>query len=321
MVSNDDEANYNNSLSDWLAKFSDNVSIASLSIPGTHNSAAFYHSFPCVKCQGASILHQLNNGVRFLDFRVSKPYLNKLSVSCLSSSSSSSFSGGLQLCHGAFPISISRQVKLHNILNDVYSYLDDHPRETVIVSLKNEGPFSWVRDEFSQILWHHYIEPCRHRWFLDPCVPTLGQVRGKIILLRRFTCSPNLDGTFGFPATAWTYNTTGSDYQAGIPLSIQDFCELSSSAMIKAKTEYVESHILRSTQSLQNHSTLFMNFTSASNFWNLNCWPRKVATAMNAGIKNALLNHKGSCGVLVLDFAEDDDWSIVKLIINRNSFI
>ena len=44
----------------WMSQLSDRVSLASLNIPGTHNSAALQEPFPkTAKCQTLSITEQL----------------------------------------------------------------------------------------------------------------------------------------------------------------------------------------------------------------------------------------------------------------------
>ena len=54
----------------WMVKLPDSISLASLNIPGTHNSGALHEPFPrTAKCQQLSIIDQLKIGVRFLDIR------------------------------------------------------------------------------------------------------------------------------------------------------------------------------------------------------------------------------------------------------------
>lgn len=64
--------NYNS----WMKGIGDDTYLSKLSIPGTHNSAA-YHKLapPSVQCQGENISEQLRHGVRFLDIRLSTNFL------------------------------------------------------------------------------------------------------------------------------------------------------------------------------------------------------------------------------------------------------
>ncbi|MFM5081519.1 hypothetical protein ACEUBN_09275 [Aeromonas veronii] len=53
----------------WMKRLSDHERIDSISIPGTHDSAALYGG-DIVETQSASITEQLNAGIRFLDIRL-----------------------------------------------------------------------------------------------------------------------------------------------------------------------------------------------------------------------------------------------------------
>ncbi|KAK9240854.1 PLC-like phosphodiesterase [Lipomyces kononenkoae] len=293
-------------LAEWMSGLDDPVAISALSIPGTHNSAAHHISFPSVRCQRASIKRQLDNGIRFLDIRVSKPY----SSFCIPTGND------LRVVHGAFPVALTHRVRLSRVLTVVFEFLAAHPRETIIISLKNEGPFSWATNELSTILWDGYIGPAKHKWFLEPRMPKLGEARGRAILFRRFGCAHDKRHTFGFPATAWRYNTTGDDTVNGQLLAIQDFCELPSPTAIREKTVYIQSHMIRAAE--MSSTTLFVNFTTGANFWHPYCWPKDVARAIRSGINDALTKTKGRCGILIMDFPDNDNWVIVQTIIARN---
>jgi 1-phosphatidylinositol phosphodiesterase len=72
------------------------------------------------------------------------------------------------------------------------------------MSIKEETqPESGAANEpFENILNDNYLQPNINSWYLGETVPTLGQVRGKIVLLRRFGAA-NLKG---IDATAWPDN-------------------------------------------------------------------------------------------------------------------
>lgn len=70
------------------------------------------------------------------------------------------------------------------VLRDLVDFLTSHPTESVIMSVKDE-----VRtDGFSRLVW---LDMAKYQdmWFLENRVPTLGEVRGKAILLTRFWAS------------------------------------------------------------------------------------------------------------------------------------
>ncbi|KAK3953174.1 PLC-like phosphodiesterase [Pseudoneurospora amorphoporcata] len=60
-------------LNRWMAELDPSYPLSALSIPGTHNSPTCYVALPSVRCQAVSVREQLDNGVRFLDVRVSCP--------------------------------------------------------------------------------------------------------------------------------------------------------------------------------------------------------------------------------------------------------
>lgn len=71
-----------------------------------------------------------------------------------------------------------------SVLVDLVAFLDAHPTETVVMSVKDE-----VRNEdFSRLVWLDMAQ-YEGRWFLENRVPSLGEVRGKAILLTRFWAS------------------------------------------------------------------------------------------------------------------------------------
>lgn len=262
---------------------------------------------PSVRCQNATVKQQLENGVRFLDIRLSKPYLNY----CITGSRHS-----LVVVHDAFPVCIYSSISFSRVLRTVYDFLDAHPQETVIMSLKHEGPFARSRYELSDSLWGAYIRGHESKWFLESRMPLLGEARGKIILFRRFDCPDHRQFHFGFPATSWRYNTTGEDVVDGTVLAVQDYCEVLTPAGYKDKTQYVQQHITRAGS--MDNNTLFLNFTTAANFWHPGCWPKQIAAGVLSAVGQALISSKGRCGIMAMDFPDVDNWSIVKLILDRN---
>ena len=70
------------------------------------------------------------------------------------------------------------------VLAELTGFLKAHPTETVILSVKDE-----VRNEdFSRLVW---LDMTKYEdlWFLENRVPSLGEVRGKAVLLTRFWAS------------------------------------------------------------------------------------------------------------------------------------
>lgn len=293
--------------SDWMKDIGDDTSLARLSVPGTHNLAACHMALPLVQCQGESVTDQLKHGVRFLDIRVAKPFLD----------TEGDKQYNLQVIHGKFPVKIPFLEKLSLVLDEVYDFLQDHSGETVVVLLKQEGPDNWDNDndEFPNCIWDRYVNPRKDKWYLGTTIPSLRDARGKVVLFRRFGVkNEQRNNEFGINA-GWLYNTQDDD--RGI-VRVQDFCELNLLEDIVTKAGYVKN--LLDAAKLYNSSNsdpkLFLNFCSGANFFNTDCWPEKVAVAMEK--QNIQDTFGKGCGIVVLDYCERDNYRMVKELVDKN---
>lgn len=180
---------------DWMARLPDDAPLGGLTIPGTHDAGTQYVQLGFFsRCQDRSVGQQLEDGFRYLDIR--------LAVS----------GDGLGLNHGfcecrtgAAPW--SGQLMLENVLEDCYAFLSAHPSETVIFAVKQEyGDESAA--EFQRVL-DRYIQEDVERWYLGSELPTLGEARGRLILLRRYDDEAGLGEDAGI-ALIWP-NQNGYD--------------------------------------------------------------------------------------------------------------
>ncbi|GAW05112.1 phosphatidylinositol diacylglycerol-lyase [Lentinula edodes] len=176
----------------WMSTLDDTKSIAQYTIPGTHDSAAgtisaqIGNPFGGARTQTLDIFHQLSNGIRFIDTRLDI------------------FLGTLQCFHGILPLGITFSA----VLSQIYKFLQLHPSETVIISVKREGSAT------DSDLWAEVaaaIEPGSEFWWNYSTqsggpgytgLPTLRDSRGKIILLRR----SEYGFPFGIPVPSWPNN-------------------------------------------------------------------------------------------------------------------
>lgn len=317
----------------WMRELSDGTPLSGLSIPGTHNSPTHHRALPSVRCQAVSPKEQLDNGVRFFDIRVQPEHPDNPSKD------------GLILVHGVFPVSLTGSKHLRGLINDVHDFLKRNPSETVIVSLKREGTGNSTDEQLSMILHDHYANEDPNWWYTEPRIPKLGEVRGKLVLLRRFCIDDRLktehNGTgWGLEAENWAYNTPDDTH--GL-VRVQDFCEVLETENIEIKTKYAMEHLARAAECvapLPGITTdavnpvppgpLYLNFLSASNFWKVGCWPEKIAAKLNPAIVEHLCTKHhcdaghgdGSTGVVVCDWVgEDGDWDLVRCIVGMNSYL
>jgi len=193
------------SLTNWMGSASSTVLLSQLSIPGTHDSGALYEPVSgTAKCQNLTIAQQLNAGVRFLDVRCRH------------------IDNGFAIHHGA----IYQNLNFADVRNACLAFLNANPTECIIMSIKEEHTPSNNTRTFEQTL-DTYLRENPDKWYLGESVPALSQVRGKIVLLRRFsaTATPK-----GINATAWLDNTTFDINTTAATLRVQDQYKVSDNA-------------------------------------------------------------------------------------------
>ena len=170
---------------DWMASLPDDARLNELAIPGTHNSAAAFVQMAYFnKCQSKSILKQLEAGFRYLDIRLAVD------------------GDGMKLMHGftncrtgAMPWASNLSLDL--VLEDCYAFLDAHPTETVLFVVKQEHGDESVA-QFQQVL-NGYIQKSPEHWLLTDTIPSLGEARGRLVLLRRYEDEAGLGAEAGIP--------------------------------------------------------------------------------------------------------------------------
>lgn len=323
-------------LSSWMGKLKDETSLSALSIPGTHNSPTCHRALPSVRCQATSPPEQLDNGVRFFDIRVQPEDPKDLSKD------------PLVLVHSVFPISLTGPKYFRDLVNEVFAFLDRNPSETVIMSLKREGPGEANDAQLSRILRDHYAGDVNH-WFTEPRIPTLGEARHKIVLVRRFGLEDGLRNEWGgagwcISAENWADNTPYAFSPSG-DVCVQDFYEVTQSENIEKKIQYSEDQLARAAQceyilhdpNVAASSSLpkqpfYINFLTASSFWKVDCWPENVAEKLNPAIVEYLCtkHHEtdgenspagdGGTGIVVCDWVGyKGNWDLVRCIVGMNT--
>lgn len=328
----------NSSYERWMSYLPEEINISTLSLPGTHNSGAFFKlSPPSVRCQGESIQEQLTHGIRFLDIRLSKDYMSR-----------GENVNDLMIVHGKFPVRLSGSFKFKQVLKEVYKFLDKNPTETILISVKFENTMlNWNEnsDEFSKVLFEKFIGHNRNRWYLSDKIPTLKYCRGKVVLLRRFPVLENGKyKRFGIPSI-WNYENPIYDDSN---VCVQDYFEIKDASDINKKVNLIKDMIFKardyhssdesskgsvsssSDDSFNNSDNLnymvynnqqpklFINFCTGANYFHKSFWPSNVDKAIRSF--NIDDHYSKNCGIVVLDFADRDEWKLVKKLINVNIF-
>ncbi|MCI1245164.1 MAG: phosphatidylinositol-specific phospholipase C [Bacilli bacterium] len=218
---------------DWMAALPSDRPLSSLSLPGTHDSGATHSLFDSAgKCQDASIREQLDYGARFLDIRLK------------------GVDDSLSLYHGP----IDQRLSFASVLSSCYAFLNAHSSETIVMSVKEEQRPSKCTRGFETLLSEAIAEGKADRWYTENAIPTLGEVRGRIVLLSRYA-----NPTMGFDCggDSWRDNAT-FEMDNGVPFHIQDRYKVSDNA-----TKWSEAAACLSyADSLSGVSTFVINFMS-----------------------------------------------------------
>ena len=269
VISWKDPIRENQELRDWMGRFSDEIKLNELSIPGSHDSGARYGLLDAVgKCQDLTIESQLNIGIRFLDIRL------KLDGD-----------GSFHIIHGP----VNERLSFTKVLDTCNTFLSGHPTETILFSIKNEGvdeerlrndPTYFDADLKSTL-------EKEERFLLDRDLPeSLGECRGKMILLSRYkNSSIGVDCYNGW----WDNNT--STLSNGI--HVQDHYEVET---IEDKKKDIQNALNYESTSLN------LNFTSG---YIKDSFPPyysySIAKEINPWIINTIKEAK-NLGVLIADF-------------------
>lgn len=225
----------------WMGALADNINLAQLSIPGTHESGARYEPISgTAKCQNLAIGDQLNTGVRFLDIRCRN------------------INDSFAIHHG----SIYQNLNFTDVLKACKSFFAANPKECIIMSIKEEYTASGNTLSFEQVFLQNYYTPNAGLFYIGTSIPNLGDVRGKIVLLRRFNAYDASTGAadgnlYGIDATNWADNAAFTISTGTANLNIQDYYKVGNDSH---KWSAVTAQFSAATSGAS--STLYIDFTS-----------------------------------------------------------
>ncbi len=176
----------------WMSHVDDTKYLDELSIPGTHDSGTCSVDNDTepqtsqVKCQQDYIPTQLLEGIRYFDIRLGK-------------------GDDPGIDHGGFYLFKKDGNFLHlsHVIGYFKTFLKENPTETLIMLVSrgnDEATDEGITTAFAKVL-----DENPELFYTSSRVPTLGKVRGKIVLLRRFRLAGNsVSGhTWGLDLTQW----------------------------------------------------------------------------------------------------------------------
>ncbi|HVK21743.1 MAG TPA: phosphatidylinositol-specific phospholipase C [Actinokineospora sp.] len=163
---------------DWMAALPDAISLARLSIPGSHGSAT-RSGGPAVANQDLTIADQLTAGVRFLDTRCRL------------------IENVFAMHHGAY----YQGLMFGDVLNQCAAFLQTHPRETILMRVKQE--YSTASDSAFGAVFANYQRQYPTLFHIGADVPSLGTARGKVVVIA---------DNGGVPGIRWNSLDIADDY-------------------------------------------------------------------------------------------------------------
>ena len=174
---------------DWMAALDDDLPLGEVVLPGTHDSATKYVQLAFFsKCQAKDVGAQLEAGYRYLDIRLG-----------------GDIEGRFLLMHGFTNCKTSaapwaEKLFLKDVLEQCYTFLDAHPTETIVFAVKDEAGDA---DGLFENALHAYIETHEGRgsdhWLLTDHIPTVGEARGRLVLMRRYEDAAGYGAESGIP--------------------------------------------------------------------------------------------------------------------------
>ncbi|MFD7626900.1 phosphatidylinositol-specific phospholipase C [Streptomyces sp. NPDC059851] len=251
---------------DWMSGLGDPTALQRMTIPGSHDSGARQGGL-YVACQNTSIAEQLDSGIRFLDVRCRVT------------------GGSFAIHHGSF----YQGLMFGDVLVACRDFLAAHPRETVLMRVRQE--YSTESDAVFRAVFDDYLD---HRGWrplfrIADTLPTLGQARGRVVLLA---------DNGGLP---------GLRYGDGSVFDVQDDWN----AEPFTKRGRIENHFRKA---VEQPGKLFVNYTSTSAYlpprWNSD----RLNPQVHAFVDGGELAGRTGLGIVPMDFPNTRSGLVASLI-------
>lgn len=276
---------------EWMKNVPNNTPLSQLSIPGTHDSGALHEGWPgTAKCQTLKIEQQLQIGVRFLDIRCRH------------------FNNDFSIHHGP----VYQHQNFSDVLKTCVQFLKENPSEVIVMSVKPEHTSRNNNQLFYQRFNQYVNEEANGIFYLEDRIPLVSEVRGKIVLVRRFG-APN---ELGIQArNGWRDNTTFTIQNINNNVVVQDAYKVEN---FQNKWNLFL-NTLNQARNNSNINNLYLNFLSGYKpiFFIPNI--TSVSNFMNPSLKEHLRrsSKNKSNGIVIVDFV---DTELAKLIYSSQIF-
>jgi 1-phosphatidylinositol phosphodiesterase len=262
----------------WMRHVDGSKLLSELTIPGTHDTAGRFGELDQLKTQKRDIPTQLTSGIRFLDIRCRQ------------------INDTFQIHHDY----VDEHINFDDVLNLCFKFLKARTKETIIMSVKPEDTPSGNKLSFEKV-FDGYV--AKHggaaKWYFKNTIPTLDEVRGKIVLFRRFA-TDNADTVKGLNALDFRDDDTFT-IKNTITFEIQDNWVVETVLDRAGKWKKVRDFLEKARQKTEK-TTLYVNFTSGGS---AGSYPNNVAEYVNPRVMDYFRQHtQGHFGIIPMDFEE-----------------
>lgn len=282
----------------WMAHIEDTNRICKLSIPSTHDSGALSGG-EFLQTQDLTITEQLEKGIRGFDIRLKATQDSLL---------------------GVYHATQFQHITWENDVFPVFiSFLNSHPSEMLIVSLKCEGG---NRMAYNSLLSKSLTNPIFKNKIIQDFSPdlTLQKCRGKILFIHRDKVMENYPGAL---CLNWDDNTTcnvtlrGSNQQEATA-SVEDEYQYSSVSEASYKSMTTLRNIQKSSEEPFESNKWFISFASATAL--PKDGPKAFADIINPVIAGFLTENLKNQGIVMIDFSGSQSGEKVIHQIIRSNF-
>lgn len=275
----------------WMGQVDNLIPLSQLNIPGTHDCGTKYVDKKPEKyqCQSLSVQEQMEIGVRYFDIRCADggkdnvQYIKHSSAFCKNE-------------QGNF-------LTVDELIKTGKTFLKNHPTETLIFQIKNEaggGNDARLCNHLGQYIVNETL------WSQNR-IPCLQEVRGKIVLVRRFTAKDNKfhlpEEKYGINLSSWDSEcSTKKDWNTFIHVDGKAWVQDRYSAGNDEKYDLLGRAIAEMNDSKKNPSAGWAICLSSC----IKPTPSKAAQIINEKLlsSSSLLNQK-KVGTFVVDFASE----------------
>jgi 1-phosphatidylinositol phosphodiesterase len=311
----------------WMGTLDPRRKISEITLPGTHDSATWTMSGNA-QCQTHDIRQQLDAGIRFLDIRLQKTVVARiLKDNHYLYLPDLSLSPDLEIYHGLVAAGLEMK---RDIVPACKAFLAQNPSETIVMMIsRNRVPLE-EGDEYaanvaakSDSLFVANVD----RLIGDPVflrqstIPTLGQAKGHVVVMTRYTGGPGIPWQTGQPD-----NSEDSVNEAGNRFYIQDAYQYPTTRldqrgeMLDAKWAHIKSNLDDASLKGLRDGTWWINYASATGLLYLDPVDFARGTAgmagMNSRVRDYLKSHnKGYYGTVPMDFP---DLELIEQLIATN---